>query len=55
MTKGKIEGAFDFKHKTEIKKKFDDEHSLKLTTTSKDYEAEYDFKPAQLNKDGLNS
>jgi hypothetical protein len=41
------------KYKTEVKKVFDDEHSLKFVASNKDYTAEWDFKPADLNKDGL--
>ena len=40
------------KHKTEIKKAFDSEHSLKVVASNKDYTAEWDFKPADLNQDG---
>ena len=45
----------EFKHKTELKKKFDEEHSLKFTATSNDYEAQYEFHPESLNKDGIDS
>ena len=41
------------KHKTEVKKAFDSEHTLKFVASNKDYTAEWDFKPADLNKDGL--
>ena len=44
--------GFAMKHKTELKKKFDAEHSLKLVASNKDYTAEWDFTPADLNKDG---
>lgn len=41
------------KHKTEIKKAFDSEHTLKFVASNKDYTAEWDFKPSDLNKDGM--
>jgi hypothetical protein len=40
------------KHKTELKKAFDSEHSVKFVASNKDYTAEWDFKPEDLNKDG---
>ena len=48
-------GAHSFKHKTELKKKFDEEHKLKFTATSSDYELDYEFSPESLNKDGVES
>lgn len=41
------------KHKTELKRAFDSEHEVKLTATNKDYTGEWEFKPADLNKDGM--
>ena len=38
--------------KVEASKKFDEEHSLKLTAKNKEYEGEWKFNPADLNKDG---
>lgn len=52
MSTGK-DGAIGFKHKAELKKKFNDEHSLKFTATSADYEMEYEMEPEALNKDGM--
>ena len=43
-----------FKSKSEIEKKMDDEHSLKLTAKNKEYEGAWNFAPADLNKDGQN-
>ena len=43
------------KHKTELKRNFNSEHSLKFVASNKDYTAEWDFKPADLNKDGVES
>jgi len=40
------------KTKTEAKKKFDEEHTVKLTAKNKEYEVEWNFSPADLNKDG---
>lgn len=53
MVAGKVAGAFNFKHKSELKKKFDGEHSLKFTSTNKDYELQYTLSPEALNKDGV--
>ena len=41
-----------FKSKSEIEKKMDDEHSLKLTAKNKEYEGAWKFAPSDLNKDG---
>ena len=41
------------KYKTEIKKSFDSEHQGKIVVSNKDYTGEWEFKPADLNKDGL--
>ena len=38
--------------KVEASKKFDEEHTLKLTAKNKEYEGEWKFNPADLNKDG---
>ena len=38
--------------KVEASKKFDDEHTLKLTAKNKEYEGKWSFNPADLNKDG---
>jgi hypothetical protein len=38
--------------KVEASKKFDDEHALKITAKNKEYELEWKFNPADLNKDG---
>lgn len=38
--------------KVEASKKFDDEHKLKLTAKNKEYECQWNFSPADLNKDG---
>ena len=47
--------GYTLKHKTELKRSFDSEHSLKFVASNKDYTAEWDFKPADLNKDGVES
>merc|ERR1719183_3475603 len=38
--------------KVEFSKKFDAEHNVKLTSKNKEHEVEWNFKPADLNKDG---
>ena len=43
------------KHKTEVKHKYNSENSFKLVASNKDYTAEWDFKPADLNKDGMDT
>lgn len=42
----------NFGAKVEASKKFDDEHTLKLTAKNKEFEGEWQFYPADLNKDG---
>ena len=44
--------SYEMKHKTEIKKCFNDENTLKFVASNKDYTAEWEFAPADLNKDG---
>lgn len=44
--------SYEMKHKTEIKKQFDDENSLKFVASNKDYTAEWEYAPADFNKDG---
>jgi hypothetical protein len=43
------------KHKTEVKHKYNSENTFKLVASNKDYTAEWDFKPADLNKDGMDT
>lgn len=52
MVKGKGD-APDFKHKVELKKKFDSQNTVKIVGTNKDFEFDYDFTPEALNKDGV--
>lgn len=52
MVKGKDKGSLDFKSKTEFKR-VEGEHDLKLTFTNKDYSFEWNWGPADLNKDGM--
>ena len=49
VTKG---DGFEQKHKTEVKYACSDEHNVKVTMTNKDAEAEWEFAPASMNKDG---
>jgi hypothetical protein len=44
--------GFTLKHKTEIKKCFNNENSLKFVASNKDYTAEWEYAPKDLNKDG---
>lgn len=53
MVAGKAAGAVDFKQKMEFKAKINNENSIKLTATNKDFGFEYDFNPEDLNKDGM--
>jgi hypothetical protein len=44
--------GYTLKYKTEMKKTFNKENSLKFVASNKDYTAEWEFAPKDLNKDG---
>ena len=46
-----LKGAWAFKTKTEAQVKIEKEHAIKFTAKNKDYEAQWNFTPADLNKD----
>ena len=48
----KADKDYKLKYKTEIKKSCD-EHQFKYTVSNKDYTGEWEYKPADLNKDGI--
>jgi hypothetical protein len=52
MVKGKIEGSWDFKHKTELKHVCaNNQYEMKITSSNKDFTLEMNAAPTNLNKD----
>ena len=52
LVKGKEEGKFDHKHKTDVTYSGIDEHELKMTLSNKDAEGQWTYSPAAFCKDG---
>ena len=56
MVRAKAPGQFEFKHKHELKYKTPcKQHEIKLVSTSKDYQTEWEYEPAELNKNGVHA